>query len=131
MAKKVKSDNIWSFERLVKILLIVSGIICIFAFFDFIIHSLSNEYAVPSYYFINKIIYGTIWAFFIYLILRKWKISLSLKSFVFSGLIAIILQTRYYYEGYPLGFVFEFLFFHFFILWAVSYIVFRVLKKEM
>jgi hypothetical protein len=72
-----------------------------------------------------------LWAFFIYLILRKWKIALSLKSFVFSALIAGILQARYYYEGYPLDFVIEFLFFHFFILWVVSYIVFRVLKKEM
>jgi hypothetical protein len=131
MAKREKLKINWSFERLVKVLLIVAGIISLFTFFDFIIHSLSNEYAVPSYYFRNKIIFGTLWAFFIYLILRKWKIALSLKSFVFSALIAGILQARYYYEGYPLDFVIEFLFFHFFILWVVSYIVFRVLKKEM
>lgn len=130
MVKNEKFKIDWSFQRLFKVLLIVTGIICIFTFFDFIIHSLSNEYTVPSYYFRNKIIFGTIWAFVIYLILRKWKAALSLKSFVFSALIAVILQVRYYYEGYSLSFVFEFLFFHFFILWAVSYGVFRVLKKE-
>lgn len=130
MAKKEKTAGIWSFERLVKILLVVAGIICIFTFFDFIIHSLSREYGVPSYYFRNKIIFGTLWSFFIYLILRRWKIALSWKSLIFSALIATILQTRYYYEGYSLDFVIEFLFFHFLILWPVSYLVFKAVKKE-
>lgn len=119
-----------NFERIIKILLIIGGIICLFTFFDLIVHSLSREYAVPDYYFKNKIIFGTIWAFFIYLILRRWKIVLLWKSLIFSGLVAAILQTRYYIEGYSNEFVFEFLLFHLLILWPISYIIFKVLKKE-
>lgn len=105
-------------------------IIILFAYFDFLVHLLNEEYAVPDYYFTNKIIYGTIWGLISYFILIRWNTKLSVKSFIFSTFISIVLQLRYAYEGYPMSFVIEFLFFHFFILWPVSYLVFKLFKKR-
>ena len=104
--------------------------IIIFAFFDYLVHLTSEEYSVPSYYFKNKIIYGTLWGILFYAILNIWKTNIALKSFIFSLLISTVLQARYFYEGYSLEFVIEFLFFHFFILWIVSYIIFKIFKDK-
>jgi hypothetical protein len=121
MAKNKRYD----FKKGVKIFGLIIFIIFIFAFFDYIIHSLSEEYAVPSYYFTNKVIYGTLWGIIAYFIFAGWKTKLWLRTLVFSGLVALVLQARYAYEGYPLSFVIEFLFIHFGILWFVSYITFK------
>jgi len=104
--------------------------ILIFAFFDYIIHEFDSDYSVPSYYFKDKIIYGTLWGILFYAILNVWKTGVAFKSFMFSILISVVLQVRYFYEGYPLNFVIEFLFFHFFILWAVSYAMFKIFKDK-
>ncbi|OGY46536.1 MAG: hypothetical protein A3A24_03775 [Candidatus Buchananbacteria bacterium RIFCSPLOWO2_01_FULL_46_12] len=100
------------------------GIILIFALADYFFHQLSGEYSVPPRYFPNKIIYGTIIGLVTFWLLagvrRPW-----LKSLIFSGVIAILLQVRYFFEGYPLDFVVLFLFIHFAILWLVSFAVFK------
>jgi hypothetical protein len=98
-------------------------IILVFAFLDYLAHSTSDEYAVPPRYFPNKIIYGTLIGFVTLLITRKLKTTA--KSFIFSTTVAILLQTRYYLEGYPKDFVFLFLAIHFIILYTVSSIVLR------
>lgn len=108
--------------------LIILMIILIFTLIDYFFHLLSAEYSVPSYYFRNKIIFGTIIGFITYLLIRKQK-PLA-KSLIFSAVISILLQTRYYLEGYPKDFVFLFLGIHFAILWLVSSIIFKYLLKE-
>jgi len=126
MVKK-KPASKFNFKNLFAILITVLPIILIFAFIDYLIHSLSAEYAVPSYYFRNKIIFGTIIGFFALLVYQK--LPLMKKSLLFSATISILLQIRYFYEGYPLNFVLEFLFIHFIILLPLSLIVFYLGKK--
>src|SRR3989344_2974124 len=87
-----------TFKNLVLIFLAVLVIILIFTFIDYLIHQLKEEYAVPSYYFGNKIIFGTIIGLVAYLLVRKK--NLPAKSLIFSAIISILLQVRYYLEGY-------------------------------
>ena len=113
-------------KELVLIFVAIFAIILLFAFVDFLLHSLREEYAVPPRYFPNKIIYGTIYGFFIFLIVRKQ--NTFMKSLLFSLIVDIVLQTRYFLEGYPFDFVFLFLILHFFILFPVSWIFFKFIK---
>ena len=124
--KLMKKERL-TWEKTIRIFLIVFGIILLFTLIDFFIHKLSNEYDVPSYYFRNKVIFGTLIGFFSYLFVRKQK--LWVKSLAFSAIVSVLLQTRYYLEGYPLDFVFLFLGIHFAILLAVSWLVFKLAKK--
>ena len=114
-------------ENYLPILIIVFLVILIFTLVDVVVHSLSEEYSVPDYYFRNKIIFGTIIGFATYLIVKKKK--LLIKSLIFSIVISFLLQTRYFLEGYSLKFVIEFLFFHFLMLLPVSLICFKIFDK--
>jgi len=111
-----------------KSLLIILGIILLFTATDYAIHSLSEEYAVPSDYYRNKIIFGAIIGFIAYILVRN-KNPLP-KALIFSTAVAVLLQVRYFLEGYPLNFVIEFLFIHFTILFAISYLTFNHLKRH-
>ncbi len=115
-------------KNLFLIFLIIFAVILIFAFFDYLLHSLSDEYAVPPRYFPNKIMYGTIYGFFIFLLVRKQ--SPFIKSFLFSLIVDVSLQTRYFLEGYPLDFVLLFLILHFMILFPVSWVFFKLIKNK-
>ena len=123
--KKAKTSKLGlNFRNLILILLFVFVIISIFSLVDYFAHSLSEKYSVPSWYFRNKIIFGTMIGFIAYLWVRKK--GLFTRSFVFSLLISVLLQTRYFLEGYPLDFVILFLFIHFIILLPVSLIIFKL-----
>ena len=122
MALKEKIKNLFL------IFLIIFAVILIFAFFDYLLHSLSEEYAVPPRYFPNKIMYGTIYGFFVFLLVRKQ--SPLMKSFLFSLIVDVSLQTRYFLEGYPFDFVFLFLILHFIILFPVSWVFFKLIKDK-
>ena len=115
-----KKDYLTSF-------LVVLIIILIFAAIDYFFHSLSNEYDVPSYYFRNKILFGILIGYITYLIFGKKTIFI--RALLFSSVVSVLLQIRYYFEGYPLDFVFIFLGIHFVILLGVSYVVFRIYEK--
>lgn len=106
---------------------IILGIICIFAGVDYLAHIVNSEYSVPSYYFRNKIIFGTLIGFISYLIFRKKP--LFIKSLLVSLSVSVLLQIRYYLEGYPKNFVILFLGIHFIILLPVSYIILKVFKR--
>ena len=121
--------NELSLKKIIYSFITASVIILIFAFIDYLFHQLSNEYDVPGYYYKNKIIYGTIIGFLAYFLTRKQK--LLTKTLVFSAGVSIILQIRYYLEGYPLDFVLLFLGIHFVILLAVSWRVFKSTEKLM
>ena len=107
--------------------LVILVIILIFGLFDYFIHSLSSEYDVPSRYFTNKIIYGTLIGYGACLLFRKKP--LFVKSLLVSLIVSILLQVRYYIEGYPKDFVFLFLGIHFAILLPVSFIVFKFYER--
>ncbi len=122
-----KGKEGFKFGNLFLIFLFVFIIILIFTLIDVFVHSLSEEYAVPDYYFRNKIIFGTIMGFVTYLFIKKSR--LFAKSLIFSAVVSILLQIRYFLEGYSLKFVIEFLFFHFLMLIFVSLICFKIFDK--
>ena len=110
------------------IFLVVLIIILIFTLIDAFIHSLSEKWIVPDYYFRSKIIFGSLIGFITFLFVKKKK--LFVKSLIFSGVISILLQIRYFLEGYSLKFVLEFLVFHFLMLLPVSLVVFWLFRKR-
>lgn len=124
---KSKSSKGTDIKGIIISLIIVLVIILIFTTIDYFVHSLSQDYAVPSYYFRNKIIFGTIIGFIAYLFVKNKP--LFIKSLIFSAAVAILLQIRYFIQGYSLSFVLEFLIIHFIILLPVSYIIFRLTKE--
>ena len=115
-------------KKIVTSFLLVFGIILIFGLFDYFFHQLSAEYSVPPRYYPNKIIYGTIIGFITFWLLTNLE-QPWLKSLIFSAVIAVLLQIRYFLEGYPLDFVVLFLFIHFFILWLMSWPAFKLTSK--
>ena len=121
--KKFKFDV----KEILLIILAVVVVILIFAFFDYLMHQLSDKYAVPSYYFRHKIIYGTIIGAIAYYFLRNKR--LLTKSLMFSAIVSILLQINYYLQGYALSFVILFLFIHFVILVLTSLFIFYLLDN--
>lgn len=82
-----------SWARINQLFLIFTGILVIillFAFVDFLLHSLSAEYAAPPRYFPNKILYGTIYGFALFLVIRKQRLFTS------TGLFS---RNRYFITG--------------------------------
>ena len=118
----------FDFKKLFLLFIMVLGIILIFALFDFFAHTLNVEYSVPPRYFPNKIIYGTLIGFVTLLIFKKQKPLV--RSLFFSGVISVLLQIRYYLEGYPKDFVFLFLGIHFIILFILSFSLFTFLSYK-
>jgi len=108
------------------IFIFILGVILVFTAIDYFVHSLSPDYAVPSWYFGNKIIFGTIIGFIAFLFVKNKPILT--KTLVVSAAIAILLQIRYYLLNYPLNFVLLFLVIHFVILLVVTYLGLRITK---
>ncbi len=105
----------------------VAGIILLFTLIDFFFHQLSEKYSVPSYYFRNKVIFGILIGSITYFFVKKQR--LLMRSLIFSGVVSVLLQIRYYIEGFPPDFVFLFLAIHFMILLAVSLAAFWASDK--
>lgn len=116
-------------KKIILSILLVLLIILLFALVDYFLHQLSEEYSVPDRYFTNKVIYGTIIGLIAFWLTVKMK-KIWLKSLIFSGLVAVLLQIRYFLEGYPLDFVILFLFIHFAILWLISFLSFKFFRKN-
>lgn len=114
-------------KKIIYIFLIVLFIILLFTLGDYFVHMIKKEYSVPSYYFRNKIIFGTLIGFLSFLFIRKMK-PLK-KSLIFSLTISVLLQIRYFLEGYSKEFVFIFLFIHFLILFPITLIIFKLFNK--
>ena len=111
----------------IKLLVLTLVIILIFTAIDAIFHIVIPEFAVPSWYFRNKIIYGTLIGFISLIFLRKKKIFI--RSLLFSAIVTVPLQIRYAYYGYPLYFHLFFIPAHFLILLGASYIIFKKFLK--
>ena len=117
-----------NYKRISLVVLTILVVIIIFTFIDYLFHILKEEYAVPSRYFTNKIIYGTIIGLITYYFDRDKQPVI--KSLIFSGVISILLQIRYFVEGYNIDFVVLFFFIHFAILLIVSYLSFKILEAS-
>ena len=107
-------------------LIFIFEVILVFTFFDYTAHTMSPEYAVPSWYFTNKIMYGTVIGFITYLFIRKKPIVK--KSITLAAVITILLEIKYAFTGYSLEFLATFLAIHFVILFIVSYVGFKITK---
>lgn len=100
-----------TWKKLISMFIIALAIMLIGTAIDFAMHTLSPEYAVPSFYFPDKIIFGTIF-FFLGLILFR-KLHPTNKAITISLITVLLLQIRYAITGYPIDFVIIFLFIHF------------------
>lgn len=125
MRKKNKKISI---KKIIYSFLIILLIILLFTLGDYFMHLIKEEYSVPSYYFRNKIIFGTLIGFLTLLFIRKMK-PLK-KSLIFSLTISVLLQIRYFLEGYSKNFVFTFLLIHFLILFPISLAIFKLFNKH-
>jgi len=94
-------------------------------FIDFLVHQSYPPFHVPFEYFPNKIIFGTFWGVVFTLIAEKLSFSWKKKSIFVPLMVAIVLQTKYFFQGYDLSFVVIFLFLHFFMFLPASFIIFK------
>ena len=123
-----KTKSVFKNRKKIFLTIVFSVVIILFATgIDFLFHQLSEEYSVPSRYFTNKIIYGAVILFLCLAVFRK--ISPSDKAIVVSLITGSLLQVRYFFEGYPLEFVFVFLSIHFFALLVPSWIILNKIDK--
>ena len=58
-------------KKIVYSFLIILLIILLFTLGDYFMHLLKDEYSVPSYYFKNKLIFGTIIGSFVFIFIRS------------------------------------------------------------
>ena len=117
-----------NFEKILLTLTIIFIAVVIFTAIDYLVHGLSPEYSVPDYYFKNKIIFATIIGSIVYFFIKKrvfWQ-----KSLIVSLVTAVLLQIKYYLQGYPKEFVFEFMLFHFLMFLASSMLMFYLFRKR-
>ncbi len=95
-----------------------------FTIIDHFIHGLEDAWSVPPHYFINKIPAAFVLAIIGTLLAIKVK-NVWLKSLIVGAFTAILIQTKYYLQGYPIHFVVLFAFLHFFMLYPLLVIMFK------
>jgi len=116
-------------KEIIKVFLLSFFAILIFTLVDYFFHFIVPEFSVPSWYFRNKLIYGTLIGFIFLLTVKNLKLSTLKKSFLFSLIVVLLLQIRYLYYGYTLQFHLFFIPMHFLILFATSLILFNRFLK--
>jgi len=121
--KEVKKKSEWD-SKYIKRIGLVFLIVFIATFIDWLAHSSSPAFYVPFEYFYNKVVFAFLWGFAA-LWFSKKVTNLTWKAFIFSGLIAFVLQTKYFFQGYDLYFVFLFMFLHFAMFLAPAIIIFN------
>jgi len=111
-------------NKLFKRLGLLAVIVTIAVLLDFAAHSVSQAFYVPWEYFRNKIIFAILYGFIALWLLQKINSSLR-KSAIFSAVLAVLLQIKYFLQGYDIFFVILFLFLHFLMFLVPSYVIFR------
>lgn len=94
---------------------------------DWVIHNLRNEWLVPTEYYRNKILFGAVWGVLGFYALKYWWVVTSPRkmALLVPAVIAGVLQTKYYYQGWDvLSFVLVFLFLHYFMFLPFSWFIF-------
>ena len=92
---------------------------------DYIVHSLNESFYVSFDYFTNKVIFATVWGIVGLFIFRNYIKNPTKLAIATSAFIAVVLQTKYFLQGYPLFFVFLFMFLHFLMFLVPSIPIFR------
>ncbi len=102
-------------------------IMTVFVGLDYIAHSLSDEYAVPTWYFTHKIIYGGLLMVAALVVTRHvaplWRSSIN-------AIVGALLQIRYAFMGFPTEFVVLFAFVHAVAIFVPTWIVLIAAKKR-
>ncbi len=80
---------------------------------DYFVHSSSERFAVPSWYYRNKVIFGTVWGAVAVLVSLKFIQNYRWRALFVALVVAVVLQIKYFLEGYDLFFVFLFMGLHF------------------
>lgn len=120
MTTQKKEKERLGFKKGFVALVFILELMLVFAFFDYVVHTVNPDYTVPLYFFTTKIIYGTLVGFIAYLFVRKKP--LIQKSAILAAVVSVLLQIRYLLAGYPTSFVLIFLIIHFVILFIVTYV---------
>jgi uncharacterized membrane protein required for colicin V production len=121
-----KKENFFGSKKMSLTLIFILEIMLVFTFLDYLAHSLSTAYAVPSSYFGSEVIYGTIFGFFVYCLVKNKKTFQ--KSLIFSAIISLGIQIIYLLLGYSLSFILTFLIINFVTIFVVSYLGFKIAK---
>ena len=121
----MKKETKYKFVKEIGLVLVIS---LIATFIDWIVHSSSPRFYVEPEYYRNKIIFATLWGMIALFVFKKIK-NINLKAIIFSGVIATVLQVKYFLQGYDKFFVFLFLFLHFFMLLIPALIIFRKFRE--
>jgi len=127
MAAKKEIKNKFNSKYLKRIGLVFI-VVVIATIIDWITHSSSPSFYVPFEYYHNKVVFAFLWGFVALWLARNVK-SMTKKAFIFSALIAFVLQTKYLLQGYDLYFVFLFMFLHFVMFLVPTLIIFNKYKK--
>ncbi len=98
---------------------------------DYFVHSSRAAFYVEPEYFRNKIIFGAVWGLLSFFVLRDWLHIRNPKQLAWGvpALIALFLQTKYFYQGRDNFFVFLFLVLHFLMFLPFSYWIFIRFQK--
>jgi len=115
----MNTKNILKQIGLILIIVLIATII------DYFTHSTSQSFYVPAEYYRNKIIFATVWGLIAILILENWIKNPTKLAIAMSATIAVVLQTKYFFLGYDLFFVFLFMFLHFVMFLIPSILIFR------
>jgi hypothetical protein len=93
---------------------------------DFAVHSTRQAWYVEFAYFPAKIIFGTVWGYIAFRLLRRTLGTGSVRGLALGvpALIALFLQTKYFYQGRDLGFVFFFMFAHYLMFLPPAFFIF-------
>jgi len=117
------------FSALLKQVAIVLAVIVIGTVFDWFAHGLSPRFAVPEYYFPHKVLYGTIIGSIALWVYRLWIKNDRLLALAVTATVAVLIQVRYYVQGYDLTFVLLFAGIHFVIWFVPAFLLFPAFRK--
>ncbi len=95
---RMKKNTILHIKRCI----LLFGAVLLFTFFDWVLHQSNSALDVPSWYFTNKIMYGTLWACVTSFFVQKY--SLKIQAVLITVITVSLLQIRYLLYGYPLEF---------------------------
>ena len=113
------------FTLLLRQLCLLALVIVIGTIFDWFAHQVRPEFWVPTEYFRHKIIFGTVIGFIAFSVLRPFVRSDFWLAVGVAATVSVLLQTKYFLQGYDLTFVFLFMGIHFIVFALPALFVFR------
>lgn len=112
-------------KKILKQISLMLVIVAIATGIDYIVHASNESFYVPMEYFTNKVIFATVWGIVGVFVFRNYIHNPTKLAVATSAFIAVVLQTKYFLQGYPPFFVFLFMFLHFLMFLPPSILIFR------